>query len=384
VLAVTVHDTGAGIGADRLPELFKEFSQLDSSVSRRYGGTGLGLAISSRLVAGMGGSIRATSVPGRGSAFRFTVRLRPGSPHPALLPVPEPPAEERLDGLRILVADDHEISRTLFDRQLSARGAGVVVVSDADAALVALRAAAHAGGQFHAVLIDHLMPGTDGTALGARIREDPVFGTVHLVLVTAAVLDNGARAAAADLFDGVLDKPVPPDRLARALRPGAAGAPERATPPPLVARASLGREGDQASAAGRAVSVLVAEDNLTNQLVIRAMIERLGHRAHIVGSGEEAVASVLAQSYDIVLMDVMMPGIDGIEATRMIRALPSPLCTIPVFGLTAHAAPADHAVFRAAGMDSILTKPVTAKTLARALAPVVAAIGGLPVHAAEA
>ncbi len=122
--------------------------------------------------------------------------------------------------------------------------------------------------------------------------------------------------------------------------------------------------------------MLIAEDNLTNQVVIRAMLERLGHRAHVVGTGEDALAAVREGAFDVVLMDVMMPGMDGIEATRAIRALPAPRSAIPVFGLTAHIAPADHAQFRAAGMDSVLTKPVTAKALAAALAPVAAALGG--------
>jgi PAS domain S-box-containing protein len=389
VLAITVRDTGVGIGADRLPELFKEFSQLDSSVSRRYGGTGLGLAISSRLVAGMGGSIGASSEPGRGSAFRFTVRLRAAAGPPVPRHAPESGAaelvaKERLDGMHVLVADDHEISRTLFDRQLSARGARVVAVPDADAALAALHLAVARGEPFHAALIDHLMPGTDGTALGATIRSEPSLAALRLVLVTAALLGNGDRAAAARLFDRVLDKPVPPDVLARALRGGPllpldtpAGLPQ-----PGIGRVLHGLDAELP--AGRAVNVLVAEDNLTNQLVIRAMIERLGHRAHIVGSGEEAVAAVRSDPYDVVLMDVMMPGIDGIEATRLIRALPPPLCGLPVFGLTAHVAPEDHAIFRAAGMDSVLTKPVTAKALATALAPVIARLAAAPVTAGEA
>jgi len=368
VLAVSVRDTGVGISADRLPDLFKEFTQLDSSVSRRFGGTGLGLAISSRLVAGMGGSIGASSTPGQGSTFRFTVRVRELSGATGLRA-----AEERLDGMHVLVVDDHEVSRGLLVRQLQARGARAQPLADPAAALAALRAAAAHGDPFHAALIDHLMPGTDGPTLGATIRDDPAFAAVRLVLATAALLYNGGRAEAGRHFDRVVDKPVPPDVLVQALR----GSPAPAVRLPAPPRAPL-------PAAPRAVSVLVAEDNPTNQLVIRAMIERLGHRAHIVGTGEEAVASVRAAPFDVVLMDVMMPGMDGIEATRIIRTLPSPLCTIPVFGLTAHAAPEDHALFRAAGMDSILTKPVTSKALAGALAPVVAALDAPALGGADA
>jgi CheY-like chemotaxis protein len=358
-LAVTVHDTGVGISSERIPDLFKEFTQLDSSVHRRFGGTGLGLAISNRLVAGMGGSIGAVSEPGRGSSFRFTVRLREVPTGP--LPAREPVGQERLDGMHLLVVDDNQISRTLFVRQLGARGARVEAVGDAGAALAALRSAATSGDPYQAALIDHLMPGTNGSALGAAIKADPALAPIRLVLCTAALLDNGARVAAGHCFERVVDKPVPPDVLARALR-GVAH--------PAYARDTAAR----VPASTRPVNVLVAEDNLTNQLVIRAMIERLGHRAHIVGTGEEALAAIGERRFDIVLMDVMMPGIDGIEATRQIRALPAPLCAIPVFGLTAHAAPEDHAIFRAAGMDSILTKPVTAKALAAALAPIAVAL----------
>ena len=373
LLGVSVRDTGVGISADRLPDLFKEFTQLDSSVSRRFGGTGLGLAISSRLVAGMGGSISAGSEPGQGSHFRFTVRLaEPADESPAAF---ERRSKVRMNGLRVLVADDHDVSRSVFVRQLIARGARVGAAADAASAMTELRSAAAAGDPYQAAVIDYMMPGADGPALGEAIRKVAALAPIRLVLVTAALLDNGARVAAGRGFARVLDKPVPPDVLARALL----GQAERQAPAPAPAAApadTLRRPPAPASpppAGQHSLSILVAEDNLTNQLVIRAMIERLGHRAHVVGAGEAAVAAVRDLPFDVVLMDVMMPGMDGIEATRMIRAMPPPLGKLPVFGLTAHIAPEDHAIFRAAGMDDILTKPVTAKALAGVLAPVVAA-----------
>jgi CheY-like chemotaxis protein len=164
----------------------------------------------------------------------------------------------------------------------------------------------------------------------------------------------------------VLTKPVPVDVLVRALR-GSSAAQPRPSPPPPPPPLEL-------PAGVRQANVLVAEDNLTNQAVIRAMIERMGHRADVVGNGLAAVEAVGSRPYDLVLMDVMMPEMDGIEATRVIRAMPPPLCAIPVLGLTAHVSPEDHARFRSAGMDSVLTKPVTAKALAAALAPLVATL----------
>ena len=254
VLAVTVEDTGIGIAAERLPDLFTEFQQLDRSVSRRFGGTGLGLAISHRLVTGMGGQIGASSEPGHGSRFRFTVALRE-VPAGAATPV------ARLDGVRVLLVDDHPISRALFAGQLQARGAQPCPVADAAAGLAELRAAAARGTPFHAALIDHLMPGMDGMALGRAIRAEPALAATRLVLASAAMLENGARAAAGRVFDRVLDKPVAPDLLARALTGDAAraGHEPAAAPLPIPPPA-------------RAVSVLVAEDNPTNQVVIRAMI----------------------------------------------------------------------------------------------------------------
>ena len=227
MLKVAISDTGIGIAPEDLPKLFLEFSQIDSSISRRFGGTGLGLAICRKLVAGMGGEITAESMPGRGSTFRFSARLR--------------------------------------------------VVETAEAA--------------------------------------------------------------------------PPRRR------------------PAISAPTAGRP-------ARAMRVLVAEDNQTNQVVIRAMVAKLGHRADLVGNGIEAVEAMRSRRYDLVLMDVMMPEMDGIEATRRIRAMPAPQGRIPIIGLTAHAAAADHEACRQSGMERVLTKPVTIGALGEAMAEIV---DGLPI-----
>jgi two-component system sensor histidine kinase/response regulator len=351
VLACEVRDSGIGIPPEQLPLLFKEFAQADSSVSRRFGGTGLGLAISNKLVTGMGGQLSAKSVSGEGSTFRFTVRLRAAPPASAQPPV----AAARLDGMAVLVVDDNPTNRGIFARQLQQRGADVTLIEDARAALRALRG----GARFSAALIDHAMPEIDGEALARAIRAEPTGAGVRLVLATSSLTGAQARAAAGTLFDAVLTKPVPAEALARALS-GAATRVTNAGERPVPARGL------------RPVRVLVAEDNAPNQLVIRAMIERLGHRADLVASGVEALEAVRSRPYDLVLMDVMMPEMDGIEATRRIRALPPPLSGLTVLGLTAHVASEDHAEFHAAGMDSVITKPVTAKALAEAIAPIAA------------
>ncbi len=355
-LAFEVHDTGIGIAPDQLPQLFKEFSQLDSSISRRFGGTGLGLAISNRLVGGMGGVMTVTSEPGRGSTFRFTVRLRE---LPSQVPRREA-VREQLHGERILVVDDNPINRSIFARQLEGRGASVMAVADSRAAMRALRNNAASGTAFAAAVIDHIMPGTDGERLGRTIRNDPAVPPLRLVLATSSAVGPEARTAAEVVFDSVLSKPVPVDVLVRAVRGGAVQPVERRVSPSDIPDAAAGR-----------LSVLVAEDNLTNQVVIRALIERLGHAAVVVDDGEQAVAAAGRGTFDVVLMDVMMPVMDGLQATRLIRQLPAPFGRVPVLGLTAHIGADDHAAFIAAGMDSVLTKPVTAKALADALGALV-------------
>ena len=350
-----VRDTGIGIPPEQLPMLFKEFSQLDTSISRRFGGTGLGLAISNRLVMGMGGSMGVTSTPGQGSVFSFTVQLRElaaGVPRPA-------PVRERLDGERILVVDDNPVNRSIFTRQLEGRGADVTAVADSVEALRALHEGANRGAAFAAAVIDHIMPGTDGEHLGRAIRGDPAVPPMRLVLATSAALVPEAQGSGG-VFDSVLRKPVPVDVLVRAVRDGVAHAAAR--------RASLS-DIPAPQIAGRQLRLLVAEDNLTNQVVIRALIERLGHAVELVGDGAQAVAVAARGGFDLILMDVMMPVMDGLQATRLIREAAGAAGQVPVFGLTAHIGADDHAAFRAAGMDNVLTKPVIARALADALAP---------------
>jgi two-component system sensor histidine kinase/response regulator len=356
-LACEVRDSGIGIRPEQLPLLFKEFAQADSSVSRRFGGTGLGLAICNKLVTGMGGQLTAKSMPGEGSTFRFTVHLRAAAPVPA--PPPVPPT--RLDGMAVLVVDDNAINRGMFARQLQQRGADVTLIEDARTALRALRG----GARFSAALIDHAMPEIDGESLARAIRAEPAANGVRLVLATSSLTRAETRTAAGTLFDAVLTKPVPTETLARALSP-TPYLPAAPAAPPVPAQGL------------RPVRVLVAEDNAANQLVIRTMIERMGHRADLVANGVEALEAVRSRPYDLVLMDVMMPEMDGIDATRRIRALPPPLCALPVLGLTAHVAPEDHAEFHAAGMDSVITKPVSAKALAEAIAPVATRLARTP------
>jgi two-component system, sensor histidine kinase len=348
-----VTDTGIGIPAARLPDLFKEFRQVDSSISRRYGGTGLGLAISRKLVEKMGGDITVESVLGRGSSFRFTVVLqgdRRGLPHPSISP----------SGRKVLLVADDTTETTLVTHQLEAMGGRVSMVGSGSDAIVALNAALADGQRYDTAIIDDGLPQSAGLALAQAVRGDASFSELHLVLATPHGGPAVDRAVKEEVFDVLLAIPCTGPELLTALNKRS-GSTERRRADDVSSQETGG------AAQPRHLRVLVAEDSSTNQVVIRGMLERLGHRADLVGDGQEAVDAVQMLPYDLVLMDVMMPEMDGVEATRHIRKLPSPLGQIPILGLTANAFYEEHKSFQAAGMNSILSKPVTLKALSRAI-----------------
>lgn len=350
-LLFEIRDTGIGIPADRIPLLFTQFSQVDTSTTRRFGGTGLGLAISRKLVAGMRGTIDVTSELGKGSVFSFTAGLTIGDGQTA-----RNTASLRQDGRRILVVDDNPMNRDIFSRQISGQKGKVVAVESADQAMRALADAVEAGLPYDCAVIDYLMPGTDGLMLAERIRADAGLQGLRLILATSSNLDPVRLRKADAVFDMILTKPVAVTELLHALSP---------SQPKDDARAVAPVQGP-----GRHLRILVADDATANQFVIRAMIEKLGHRADVVGNGLEAVAAVKARPYDVVLMDVMMPEMDGVEATRLIRQLPPPRCLIPILGLTANIGVDDHDDYRRAGMDDVMTKPITRTVLVAGLASV--------------
>ena len=351
VLEFMVRDTGIGIEPDKLPLLFREFSQLDSSISRRFGGTGLGLAICKRLVARMAGSIGAQSDPGRGSTFHFTARLKlPG----ALTEYVSPPAA-RLDALRILIVDRDEINCARVAQETSDRGASVETSTDAQGALAMLRAAAAEGRPFHAALVNQTSPGFDANDLARAIRAEPSVPTIRLLRTSSDGLDADQRIAAECAFDAVMVRPILLEALVRALSADPLGRELGRTPSAVSPARSA------ATALAGKLRVLVAEDNQTNQMVIRGFLEKAGVRADLVGDGLEAVAAMRERPYDLVLMDVMMPELDGVAATRQIRQLQGKPGRVPIIGLTANTSAKDHTEFAAAGMDLVLTKPIRYK-----------------------
>ncbi len=367
-LEVAVADTGIGVDPARIPMLFERFSQADASIARQYGGTGLGLAICRRLVQAMGGAISAAPRDGGGSVFRFDIAVR-------AQPGPAPADTLPLAGRRCLVVDDLAINREILARQLQSLGATAEAVDSGEAALRCLRGENGSSG-FDLVLADRGMPGMDGFAFARAAHADAAVaaGNPGLKLVLCASGPVGQGHAASELFAAQLLKPVLLSRL-RAMAVLLDGPPAGASPPPPPAGRGGRHELD-------GMRVLLAEDNPTNQMVTSSILQRSGAVVHVVSDGSEAVQACRRDEYDVVLMDVQMPGMDGLEATRTIRAAEragarngSSVRRHHVVGLTAAVGPEFERECLQAGMDGYLGKPVSRDVLVRTLGAVAATLG---------
>jgi signal transduction histidine kinase/CheY-like chemotaxis protein/HPt (histidine-containing phosphotransfer) domain-containing protein len=345
-LTITVRDTGIGVPYAKMDRLFRSFSQVDASTTRVYGGTGLGLAISRRLARAMGGDITVASEEGAGSTFTVTALLRPGLPADATAGQAVP----SLAGRSVLVVDDNATNRTVLDRQLTGWGLTCTAVATADEAL------ARVGTEppFDCALIDMRMPGTTGVELAEALRRTPAARDVPLVLMSSITWQP--EPSDRELFDAILTKPSRATTLhvtiSQLLHPVAAAAPTAQEPAP----------------AQSGLRVLLAEDNLVNQQVARLMLARLGHRVDAVANGREAIDALHRLAYDVVLMDVQMPVLDGLAATRLIRSELSGDRQPYIVAMTASVLIEDRAACRAAGMDDHLAKPVRLADLAAAFA----------------
>jgi len=350
-----VRDTGPGIASDRLDALFRPFTQVDASTTRRFGGTGLGLSIVKRLAGLMGGDAGVTSEPGAGSTFWFTAKLGVAARSP-----PRPKPRTPLPGLRALVVDDHETNRRVLSGQLALWGVQAVTVSSAQECLDALESAAAAGRPFEVALIDYHMPGTDGAQLGRQLRDRAALAATRLVLLTSAGYRGDARRFAELGFAGYLLKPVTERELAACLSLVMSSSADswRQREQPLVTR----HHARSLRGAERA-RVLLAEDNPVNQKVAQVMLERLGAEVEVVGNGRQAVLAFRSGGFDVVIMDCQMPEMDGYEATRAIRAYEGGQRRTPIVALTAHAMKGDDEACRAAGMDDYLAKPIDGERL---------------------
>ncbi|WP_247876918.1 response regulator [Azospirillum brasilense] len=369
-----VRDTGVGIAAADHKRLFSMFSQVDGSSARRHGGTGLGLAICKRLTELMGGRIGVHSMPGEGSVFWAVIPLWRGTAAEA-----EPVAGEAGDwaGRRVLVVDDLAVNRDLLARQLAALGLETESAATGEDALHRLQAASAAGRPFDAAILDHCMPGLTGPELALRIHAEPALAGLPLALATSHRMGDPEGDAA-----GVAVRIVKPIR-ATALRAAVArllASPSPKVSPPKVPLPKMSSPPAAASGlSGAATSrstgsaplrhrILVAEDNPVNLQVTLALLRRAGHMVDSVSNGLEAVNAVAALPYDLVLMDVQMPEMDGLAATRAIRRMGGAAAQVPIVAMTANAMEGDQAICLAAGMDDYLAKPIVADQLLRTVA----------------
>ncbi|MEA1673740.1 hybrid sensor histidine kinase/response regulator [Nitrospirillum sp. BR 11163] len=354
-LRVTVQDTGIGIDPAQAGKLFQMFEQADSSITRRFGGTGLGLAISRQLVELMGGSIGVESTPGEGSTFWFDIPLeRAAAPSRAVQPL-----GDRLRGRRALVVDDTPVNRLILVHHLMTCG---MAVDEASGGIQArnhlLRAMAAMDGALEGacadgnqatlpdvILIDHHMPELDGPGLAAWIRAEPRLAGVRLLLASSLEAPAGRES----LFDAVVPKPIRRPQLLEALAKacGLRGELADTTAEPRAAPPTT-------AATGR---ILVVEDNITNQTIASVLLEKAGYQVQIAEDGAQAVRACLQTRFDLVLMDVQMPVMDGIEATRRIRAVDGRVPPMPIIAMTANAMAGMKEEYLAAGMDDYVSKP---------------------------
>lgn len=348
-----VRDTGMGIPAERLGALFKPFSQVDASTTRRFGGTGLGLSIVQRLAEMMGGEAGVTSEEHVGSTFWFTGRFGEVASSPNGNPECAP-----LQSKRVLVVDDNSSCRQALEGHLQRCGLVPVSVSSGQEAFTRLHEAEQAGRPFDVVLMDEHMPGLTGTQLGRRLAADPVLVAIPRVLLTFVGDKADAQRYAELGFAGYLFKPVRRHDLAKGLMQALDGGglhPESsasAEPRPFSVPRGRNRK-----------LILLAEDNAVNQKVATRTLQRLGYTVHAVANGREAVTAWESGRYSLILMDCQMPELDGYEATREIRGRERGLRHIPIVALTAHAMKGDDIKCKAAGMDDHLTKPLDRERL---------------------
>jgi signal transduction histidine kinase/CheY-like chemotaxis protein len=357
LLHFTVSDSGIGISEDKHELIFESFAQADSSTTRKYGGTGLGLPISKRLVEIMGGKMWVESKLGGGSKFHFTVRMQTAEKQEELVTIAAP---ELLRGVKVLIVDDNRTNRRILEGMLRRWEMKLTSVDSGEEALARLSAAWEAGDPYGLLLTDMHMPGMDGFTLIERIRQMSGQSTaVVMMLTSAGHQGDGARCQELGVAAYLL-KPIRQVELREAIA-RALGAREQKAPMPLVTQYSLQEARDPATL----LRILVAEDNAVNRLLATRLLEKRGHRVVTTANGREALAALDKEMYDLVLMDVQMPEMDGLEATAALREKERGKCGIhqTVIALTAHAITGDRERCLEAGMDGYLTKPIRPQEL---------------------
>ncbi|HUE69470.1 MAG TPA: response regulator [Pirellulaceae bacterium] len=355
-----VSDTGIGIPPEKVDKVFEAFEQADSSTTRQYGGTGLGLAIVKRLVELMQGRVWIESELGKGSQFHFSVQL-PLCDAPS--PKDETPRRTAIRGTRCLVVDDNATNRRILDEILESWDMLPTCADSGASALAALRAGVEAGQRFELVLTDINMPGMDGFSLIEQMRADPELAESIVIILTSGDRPNDTGRAEKLGVSQRLLKPVKQSELFDAI---AASLGMTVSEPETAAV-------EEAPAAVRPLKILLAEDSLVNQRLAVGLLERHHHQIIVANNGQEAIDALAREPFDLVLMDLQMPELDGLEATRRIRAREQQPgdgdrpAHVPIIAMTAHALKGDRERCLAAGMDEYVSKPIRESQLLAAL-----------------
>jgi two-component system, sensor histidine kinase and response regulator len=351
VLAFSVSDTGIGIPYDHQESIFSSFTQVDSSTTRVYGGTGLGLTISAQLVEMMGGAISVESAPSAGSTFKFTTRLELDTEPPEPVARLGPP---NLQGLRVLVVDDNATNRRVLEGMLGNWGMAPTSCAGGPEALRAMEAARNGAEEFVLVLLDLRMPGMDGFEFAGRVRNDPAYSGIAIILLTSAVHPEDSTRMAELKIARSITKPVTQSELLNAIIDALSE--ERDAEPDT--------KPETEPEPGARYRILLAEDNEINRTVASRILERVGHTVVTATDGGEAVDAFARGHFDLVLMDMEMPVMDGIQATAAIRSAERDTGRhVPIVALTAHVMKGDEERFLEAGMDGYLSKPITFESL---------------------
>lgn len=363
VVRFEIKDTGIGISEEEQARLFRAFSQADGSTTRKYGGTGLGLAISKQLVSMMDGEIGVTSAPGRGSTFWFTAHLEKQAIRERK-PLAAKVAD--LSGLRVLVVDDNATNRQILHYHLSSWSMEPTCVGSGNEALAVLRCA-KTETPYDFAILDMQMPGMDGIMLARALKANPATATMPLIILTSMGVFSREEALRAGV-QAALVKPVKQSRLFDCIAEimiGKMGQTAQKTAPlaPLVAPQSSPTE-----SSSKTVRILLVEDNKVNQMVAMGQLKKLGYSADVAESGEEVLRILESISYGIILMDCQMPGMDGYETTRRIRAKAFPFPQPYIIALTAHATQGSADRCIESGMNDYISKPVQLELFAEALA----------------
>ncbi|HEX4508180.1 MAG TPA: response regulator [Alphaproteobacteria bacterium] len=365
-LRFTVRDTGIGMPESVRANLFQKFTQADNSVTRRYGGTGLGLAISKQLVELMGGEIQDASRQGHGTSFTFEIPLEVTSAPR----VESADLHAALKGVRALIVDDIPMNLEIICRQLAGFEMDLQCSEDGFEALAELERSWHRGKPYDIVFLDQMMPGLSGDALAQRIRAAPALAETKLVIISSAG-DTGKKSE--KLVDARLDKPLRQRDLLACLARFYAG--ERGDEAKAEAALAPAEPAKPAATGPQSLRILMAEDNRINQLFAVALLTKAGYAVDVVANGHQAVDAVRDRDYDVVLMDIQMPELDGSQATAQIRALPPPKSDIHIIALTANAMSGAKEQYLGTGFDGYVTKPIQPAVLLAKLAELPIASG---------